>query len=192
MANVSPAMFVFFLFFVSSSFLVTCVHSVSVRSAHDDFQRRKLGEYLNDDDRPKFEDLMKQSNDIRREIATLSRSLPNESASDQIKEKNDILQSIIRAMLEISQVDSANLRRNPAAERAIERARQRDAIRRSEAEKKKKEEEDVTYVQNLRKMELVDHTVSDLFSRAKTLGLNDYGNETIFFIRRVIDISHRN
>lgn len=156
------------------------VYAISVNEGEDIIQRR-LGETIVEEDRTQYEQLLAQSALIRKEIARLSRLLPEENASERIKQLNTDLQETIRSTIAISQQSTNTASRKIAAERAIERAKKRDAIRRLEVEKKKREEEDFNYIQNLRKMELVDNTVEELQSRAVIHGLNEFGTVSLSF-----------
>ena len=154
--------------------LLVHVHSLSVNEGEEIIQRR-LGETIVTEDRMRYETLLAHSSNLRKEIAKLSRLLPDESASDRVKQINIELQETIRSTIAISQQSTTTVSRSYAAEQAIERARKRDNIRRLESEKKKREVEDFNYIQNMRKMELVDNTVVELQSRAAFHGLNEYG-----------------
>lgn len=121
-----------------------------------------------------YESLRTRSVQLRKKVAEQSRLLPDENASDMIKTLNQELQSIVREMVEISKADTIFFQKGSAAEKAIERARKRDYARRLNEEKKRQREEDFMYVQNLRKMELVDKTATELLSRARYHGLDDY------------------
>jgi hypothetical protein len=162
------------LIFVFVMLMIIHVQSVSVNEGEEIIQRR-LGESIVEENRLRYENLLARSAYLRKEIATLSRLLPDKSASDRIKQSNLELQQTIRDTLEISQHSTNTASRGFAAEQAIERARKRDTIRRLETDKKKREVEDFTYVQNMRKMELVENTVVELQSRAVFHGLNEFG-----------------
>lgn len=161
--------------------MVSCLYvsATSVNKGEEVVQRR-LGQIIVEDDRAKYEHLLSKSAYLRKEIANLSRLLPDERASDRIKEFNSQLQQSIRDTLEISQQSSKSRAQGFAAERAVERARKRDAVRHLAEEKKRREEEDFNYIQNMRKMNLVDNTVADLQSRAVFHGLDSFGTFWLF------------
>lgn len=156
------------------------VQSVSVNEGERNIQRR-LGETIVEEDRKRYENLLAHTSYLRKEIANLSRLLPDQTASDRVKEINVELQETIRSTIEISQQSTITTSRGYAAEQAIERARKRDNIRRLATEKKRREEEDFKYIQNMRKMELVDNTVEELRTRAVFHGLNEYGMCVFYF-----------
>jgi hypothetical protein len=153
--------------------LIQAVQSVSVNEGEESIQRR-LGEHIAEEDRSRFESLLARSGELRKEIASLSRLLPAERASERIKQINVDLQQTLRETVDISR-HSSGTARGSAAERAIERARKRDAIRRLAADKQRREQEDFHYVQNMRKMELVEHAVAELQARAAVHRLDAFG-----------------
>lgn len=150
------------------------VNAVSVNEG-EEYVQRKLGENIIEDDRARYEFLLSRSAQIRKEIAALSRLLPDADASNQIKDFNEELQQTIHDTLEITQQSTNVGSRRYAAERAVERARKREELRVQAEAKKRREEEDFTYIQNVRKMQLVENTVSELQSRAMFHGLDVYG-----------------
>ena len=148
--------------------------AASVNKGEEIIQRR-LGESIIEQERERYESLLATSASLRKDIAVLSRLLPDDMASNQIKELNVQLQQTIRDTLEISQQSGTSGSRRSAADRAVERARRRQSIRQLEETKKRREVEDFNYIQNMRKMQLVDKTVRELQSRAIFHGLDEYG-----------------
>lgn len=151
------------------------VNAISVNEGQE-YVQRKLGENVIEDDRARYEFLLSRSAQIRKEIAKLTRLLPDVDASNRIKDYNEDLQQTIHDTLDITQQSTNTGSRGYAAERAVERARKREEIRNHAEAKKRREEEDFTYIQNVRKMQLVENTVAELQSRAVFHGLDEYGN----------------
>lgn len=159
------------------------VKSVSV-SKGEEYIRRRLGESIVEEDRLRYEDLLAKSSSLRREVASLSRLLPEETATERLKQVNVELQQALRATVSMEQAASSSSNsQGSAADRAIERARKRNSIIRLEAEKKRREVEDFDYVQNMRKMELVDKTVAELQARAMVHRLDEFGASDTHLLR---------
>ena len=150
------------------------VDSTSVHIGEEEIQRQ-LSESIVGDERVKYESLLVKKSQIRKEIATLSRLLPDESASNRIKELNIELQDIFQESLVLSTQSTGVTTRSFAAQRALERAQRRQAVRRLEEDKVRRQVEDFNYIQNIRKMEIVESAIIELQSRVELHGLNEFG-----------------
>jgi len=168
--RISPSLVLLVL--AVSTHVVMVIQSATMSSG-DVFSRRlafaveKVPEEYRDD----FRDMMMRSENIRRNIASLSSRLPHDEVSESIKHLNDELQIVTRSMVDMSR---SAPRESHAAELAIERAQKRNSKIRYEMEMKRREEENLQYVQNMRKMQLVDNTVAELKHRAALHGLDNF------------------